>query len=190
MKDTGSIYLHCDPTASHYLKILMDAIFGVENFRNEISWRRSQTRSSINKIYKRAHDILLFYTKSDYYKFNLQYKELSEVSLRLYSKKDIKGLYRLVPLIVSGIRHGETGKSWKGIDPNLCGRGGSHWITTPYKLDVYESKGLIVWPEKPGGLPQLKYYLEENKGVPITDFWDDIDLITSSSQESLGYPTA
>ena len=189
LKPTGSIYLHCDPTASHYLKILMDTIFGKTNFKNEIIWRRSQTRSSISKIFKRAHDTIFLYVKSDNYKFEIQYKELSEASKSLYTKKDKNGYYRLVPLVVSGIRKGETGKTWRGIDPNLHGKSGSHWVTIPRKLEEYEKRGLIVWPQKKGGLPQLKYYLKDNKGVPITDFWDDIDLIQPSSIESLGYPT-
>jgi hypothetical protein len=189
LKPTGSIYLHCDTTASHYLKLLMDTVFGVANFRNEISWRRSQTRSSISRIFKRAHDILLFYSKSSDYHFNLQYKELSEASLGLYSREDERGLHRLVPLVVSGRRNGETGQAWRGIDPNLCGKGGSHWVTKPSNLEGYDKQGLIAWPQKIGGLPQLKYYLVDNKGVPVTDFWDDIDIIPSSSSESMGYPT-
>jgi DNA modification methylase len=189
LKPTGSIYLHCDPTASHYLKILMDGVFGPYNFRNEISWQRSQTRSSISRIFKRAHDIILFYSKTGDYRFDLQYKELSEASLKLYTKKDKRGFYRLVPVVVSGRRKGETGKTWRGIDPNLRGKSGSHWLTVPAKLEDYEKQGLLVWPKKTNGLPQLKYYLEDNKGVPVTDFWDDIDLISPSSVESLGYPT-
>jgi len=189
LKPTGSIYLHCDPTASHYLKILMDGVFGPYNFRNEISWQRSQTRSSISRIFKRAHDIILFYSKTGDYHFDLQYKELSEASLKLYTKKDKRGFYRLVPVVVSGRRKGETGKTWRGIDPNLRGKSGSHWLTVPAKLEDYEKQGLLVWPKKTNGLPQLKYYLEDNKGVPVTDFWDDIDLISPSSVESLGYPT-
>ncbi len=191
LKPTGSFYYHCDWHASHYIKMLLDSdyLFGYSNFRNEIIWRRSQTRSSISKIFKRAHDVILLYTKSTNYKFQMQYKGLSEASKKLYSKFDDKGYYRLVPLVVSGTRKGETGKVWKGIDPNTCGQSGSHWITTPAKLEVYEKEGLIVWPVKKGGLPQLKYYLTDNKGVPLTDSWDDIDLIPSSSNEALGYPT-
>ncbi len=189
LKPEGSFYYHCDWHASHYVKVELDRIFGFDNFRNEIVWRRSQTRSSISKIFKRSHDILLFYSKSSDYKFTMQYKGLSEASKRLYTKLDDKGYYRLVPLVVSGKRRGETGKAWKGIDPNLSGKAGGHWVTKPSNLDEYERIGLVVWPAKEGGLPQLKYYLEDNKGVPLTDSWDDIDLIQSSSDESLGYPT-
>lgn len=189
LKPTGSLYLHCDPTASHYLKIVLDSIFGKESFCNEISWRRSQTRSSIGKIYRRAHDILLFYTKSNEYIFNLQYKELSEASKKLYSNQDEHGTYQAVPLLVSGRRNGETGKIWRGIDPNTRGKEGMHWVTIPSKLEEYDKQMLVLWPKKEGGMPRLKYYIEDSPGVPLSDFWDDIDVIGSSSLEALGYPT-
>jgi len=189
LKPTGSFYLHCDWHAGHYLKVMCDDIFGIGNFRNDIIWKRSQTRSSISKIYKHSHDVLLFYTKSSKYTFNIQYKPLSDGSMKTYNKQDKRGRYQAVPLLVSEKRNGETGKIWRGVDPNKHGKNGSHWITTPDKLDEYEKTGLVIWPKKSGGLPRLKYYLHENKGVPIGDLWDDIDLITSSSSEALGYPT-
>ncbi|MGO9571977.1 MAG: site-specific DNA-methyltransferase [Desulfomonilaceae bacterium] len=185
----GSIYLHCDPSASHYLKLIMDTIFGPGNFRNEIAWKRSQTRSSISKIYRRAHDVILFYSKTDDYLFNLQYRDLSEASKKLYSKREGEKPYQLVPLLVSGRRKGKTGTVWRGIDPNAQGKNGMHWVTIPEKLEDYERQGLVYWPEKEGGTPRLKYYLENTKGVPVSDFWHDISLISSSSSESLGYPT-
>ena len=189
LKDTGSIYLHCDPTASHYLKLLMDSIFGPANFVNEISWLRSQTRSSISRRYRRAHDIILFYGKSAKYKFDVQYRDLSQASLGLYNKVDERGHYRLVPLLVSGRRNGRTGQTWGGINPNQRGKNGMHWVTTPNKLDEYDKEGRIVWPKKIGGAPNLKYYLEENPGVPANDFWGDVPFIPSQGDESLGYPT-
>jgi site-specific DNA-methyltransferase (adenine-specific) len=189
LKPTGSLYLHCDPTASHYLKIILDVIFGVNNFRNEISWERSQTRSSISKSFRKAHDILLFYSKSENYTFNMQFKELSEASMKLYRSKDEKGFYQAVPVLVSGSRNGETGTAWKGINPTMRGNSGMHWVTKPSKLDEYENQGLILWPKKDGGIPRLKYYLSDSPGVPLNDIWHDITLISSSSHESLGYPT-
>ena len=189
LKKTGSFYYHCDWHASHYVKIMLDQIFGENQFVNEIVWKRSSNRSSMSKIFRRAHDSIFFYTKNSDYLFNMQYKELSEGSLELYKHKDDKGTYQLVPLLVSGKRNGETGKEWHGIDPNKCGKAGMHWVTLPENLNKYEEEGLVFWPEKEGGTPRLKYYLEDNKGVPLSDVWDDIDLISSSSRESLGYPT-
>lgn len=189
LKSTGSIYLHCDTTASHYLKMLMDAIFGPENFINEISWKRSQTRSSISRSFRRAHDIILFYSCRDQYRFNMQYKPLSEGSMKLYDNEDEHGKYQAVPLLVSGKRNGETGKVWRGIDPNTKGKAGMHWVTMPAKLEDYDKRGLILWPDKKGGSPRLKYYLDQSPGVPLNDFWEDIDLISSSAAEALGYQT-
>lgn len=189
LKDTGSLYLHCDPTASHYLKLILDSLFGMQNFRNEIIWERSHSRSSISKNFRKAHDIILRYSKSEKFVFNLQYKDLSDASKKLYTKKDEFGFYRLVPVLVSGKRKGETGKIWRGIDPNKLGKSGLHWVTLHKNLEEYEKQGKLVWPKKEGGSPNLKYYLHENKGVPINDTWTNVGIIESASNESMGYPT-
>ena len=187
LKPTGSLYLHCDPTASHYLKVLLDMVFGAENFVNEINWERSHTRSSISKSFRRAHDTLLFYSKTTQYVFNMQYKELTESSLGNYRYQDENGNYRLVPLLVSGVRRGNTGLPWKGIDPNKRGKSGMHWVTTHDKLEKYLLEDRIVFSNS--GIPNLKYYITDSPGVPLNDNWYDISLIQSSSSESLGYPT-
>jgi hypothetical protein len=172
------------------LKIVLDTIFGTENFRNEISWLRSGRRSSIYKIYRRAHDTIFFYSKTPVYNFNLIYQEFDDTLLNKYSQQDERGKYQLVPLMASGkVSNGETGKIWRGYDPNTRGKSGMHWLTTHDKLEEYVAKGLVAFPRKPDGTPRLKYYLDQNKGVPISDFWDDIDLINSMGNESLGYPT-
>lgn len=188
LADTGSIYLHCDRHKSAHLRLLLDEIFGVENFRNEIIWKRSSNTSSIGKIYKRAHDTLFFYSKTSDYQFFTQTKDLSEASLKLYSKVDETGRkYRLVPVLVSGRRNGETGKPWKGIDPNQLGQSGMHWVTKHSRLDEYEKQGRLEWSAR--GLPGLRYYLDAHEGVPVSDLWDDINLITSNGKESVRYPT-
>lgn len=189
LKDTGSFYLHCDPTMSHYLKLICDMIFDNKNFINEISWKRSGRTSSINKIYRKAHDIILVYTKTPKYIFNSQYEKHDEKLLNKYSQVDKRGKYQLVPLMASGTTKGETGKPWRGFDPNTRGKEGMHWLTTHDKLEEYVKKGLVFFPTKEGATPRLKYYLDQNKGVTISDFWDDIDLINSMGNESLGYPT-
>ena len=189
LKPTGSIYLHCDPTASHYLKLLLDAVFGNGNFLNEISWQRSQTRSSIHRRFRRAHDVILFYGKSSQYLFTMQYRALSAASQDLYNAVDERGHYQLVPLLVSGRRNGATGQSWRGIDPNQRGRNGMHWVTTPENLEQYDAENRVHWPDWSGGVPRLKYYLDESPGTPVNDFWYDIPLIPSQSPEALGYPT-
>jgi len=189
LKETGSIFLHCDPSASHYVKMLMDSVFGREMLVNEIVWRRSHTRSSISRRFRRAHDAILFYAKGPAHKFNMQYGVLSKTSKELYSHADERGSWQSVPVLVSGRRKGKTGKPWHGIDPNIRGKNGMHWVTTPDKLDEYDAQGLIIWPRKAGATPMLKQYLDESPGVPATDFWDDIPVIASSSSEAMGYPT-
>ena len=189
LAESGSIYVHCDDTASHYIKAVIDEIFGSNNFVNEIAWHRSQTRSSISKRYRRAHDVVLFFGKSSQYRFETQYRELSETSKNLYNGVDERGHYQLVPLLVSGIRSGETGLPWRGVDPNERGRDGMHWVTTHSNLEQYDKENRIHWPNRAGGTPRLKYYLDDNQGVPLNDFWDDLPLIHSQSTEALNYPT-
>jgi DNA modification methylase len=189
LHETGSLYVHLDWRVVFYVKAILDEVFGADHFVNDIVWKRSTNTSSIGQIWKRAHDVILFYTKSDRYTFNFQYKPLSEASRELYKASDDKGKYQLVPVLVSGKRGGSTGEPWRGIDPNKRGKAGMHWVTTPDKLEEYHRQGLIVFPEKEGGIPRLKYYLEGNKGVVVSDLWDDISLISSSSNESLSYPT-
>lgn len=119
LKDTGSIYLHCDPTASHYLKILMDAIFGVENFRNEIIWRRTGAHSK-SKRYAPIHDTILFYTKTKNYNWNYSKKPYMKGHIREYFIQDEKGYktnYYGNVLTGSGTRGGGSGKPWRGFDP-------------------------------------------------------------------------
>lgn len=187
--EQGSIYVHLDWHVGHYVKIVLDEIYGKELFNNAIIWKRSSNTSSIGQIWKRAHDHLFFYSKTADYIFNFQYKDLSETSQELYQNRDERGFYQLVPILVSGRRNGLTGQVWKGVDPNTRGKGGMHWVTTPSKLDAYFQQGLIAFPKKEGGIPRLKYYLDQNKGVVVSDLWDDISLISSSSSESVNYDT-
>ena len=92
LKDTGSFYLHCDPTASHYLKVMLDGVFGIKQFRNEIVWKRHFGQGNhVKKNYTKSHDIILFYTKSNDFVFNLQFHLLSESSIRRYDKVDKSG---------------------------------------------------------------------------------------------------
>jgi len=186
---SGSIYVHCDWRVNSALRLVMDEIFGSHNFVNEIIWKRSNNTSSISHIWKRAHDSILFYCMNEDYCFNFQYKSLSGASLELYKDADEKGKYQLVPLLVSGKRRGATGRPWRGIDPNTRGRSGMHWVTAPEKLDRYFEEGRIYFPDKEGGVPRLKYYLSENKGVVVSDLWDDIRPIPSGGTESLNYAT-
>jgi len=185
----GSIYVHCDWRVNGYFRLVLEEVFGKDRFVNDICWKRSVNTSSIGKIWKRAQDTIYHFTKSADYIFNFQRKPLSETSMQIYSLEDTRGRYRLVPLLVSGRRGGVTGQPWRGIDPNKRGKNGMHWVTTHEKLEAYENEGLIVWPKKKDGLPNLKYYLSDNEGVIVSDLWDDIANVGANRAESLDYPT-
>jgi DNA modification methylase len=186
LKPTGSLYLHCDPTASHYLKLLLDAVFAPTNFRNEIIWKRTTAHSSAKK-FGPVHDVLLYYGKSDQVRWNAPRTDYEVEYLdRYYKFDDGDGrLYWRADLCAAGVRHGSSGKPWRGIDPTVKGM---HWKFTTERLEELDKEGRIYWPPK-GTMPQYKRYREELKGKAISDVWDDIDRINPVGAERLGYPT-
>lgn len=202
LRPTGSIYLHCDPTASHYIKVMMDGIFGHENFRNELIWKRTSAHSSARR-YGPVHDVILFYTASNNYTWNRVLQSYDEKYLAAkYRNSDQNGKYRLADLTAAGTRAGDSGRPWRNIDPTALGRhwaapvaivealGGSPMLTTQEKLDLLDANGFIYWP--PGrngkvGFPQIKRHL--TGGQPVQDVIDDIAPINSMAKERLGYPT-
>ncbi len=185
LKRTGSLYLHCDSTASHYLKIMMDQIFGAKSFRNEIIWKRSATHGDAHR-FGPVHDVLLFYSKSDTYTWNTLYQPYDPTYVaKHYRRTDPDGRrWQDDNLTAPGIRNGESGKSWHGID---VASKGIHWKFTINTLEDMDKKGKIHWTSN--GLPRYKRYLDEQPGVPIQDVWTDIKPINSQAQERLGYPT-
>ena len=202
LKPTGSLYLHCDPTASHYLKILLDAVFDPKSFRNEVIWKRTSAHSG-SKRWGPVHDVLLFYAKSLIGTWNTVFQEYSEEYLsRFYRFSDESGQFRIGDLTGAGTRRGDSGKPWRDVDPTRAGR---HWAvpnkaikeifgeaavewSIQKKLEALDSNGLIYWPPK-GKVPQFKRYLNPNAGVPITDVIADISPISAQAAERLGYPT-
>lgn len=187
LKPTGSIYLHCDPAASHYIKVMMDAVFGHSNFRNEIIWKRTSAHSS-SKKYGPVHDVILYYAKSDKYTWNAQYTPHDpEYVEAFYRHTDADGRrYRLSDLTAAGVRHGSSGEPWHGIDVSAKG---NHWKYTIENLEKLDQEGRIYWPKKDGGIPAYKRYLDEMKGVVLQDIWTDIPPIGAQAAERLGYPT-
>jgi len=185
LKPTGSLYLHCDPTASHYLKLLCDAVLGATNYLNEIVWKRTSAHSSAHR-YGPNRDTILFYARSETKTWNPQRLDYSDAYLKSkYGNEDEKGHFSLGDLSAAGIRHGESGKTWRGIDPNAKG---VHWKFTVSRLDELDKEGRIYWP-KSGGLPRYKRYLSEVGGIVLQEIWDDIPPINSQAKERLGYPT-
>jgi len=188
LKPTGSIYLHCDPTASHYLKILLDAIFGAENFRNEIIWRQTSYNKS-TKSFGTIHQSILFYTKTGDYYFKTQFSPYSKAYVeKSFINEDSRGKFMKHDLTGPGVRRGDSGQSWKGIDPSKVGR---HWQPASYLYQKYkeltgddlsqwpllerlgklEKVGLIQWSKGGKGTPQYKFYLKDAPGVPYQDIW-------------------
>jgi len=199
LRPTGSIYLHCDPTASHYIKVMMDGIFGHANFQNEVIWKRTSAHNSA-KRWGPVHDVILFYTASDKYVWNKVYQAYDEsYTDNFYRHKGDDGrLFRIGDLTGAGTRHGESGMSWRDVRPTDKGRhwapprkfpGGEHVPkTTLAALDYLNKIGRIHWPAR-GGVPGFRRYLEDMEGVQIQDVIEDITPISAHGKERLGYPT-
>ncbi|MBI2684185.1 MAG: restriction endonuclease [Actinobacteria bacterium] len=186
LKATGSTYLHCDPTASHYLKLLMDSVFGPEHLRNEIIWKRTTAHSSA-KRYAPVHDTILYYSRSRSPTWTAPREDYEPAYLdRYYRFDDGDGrLYWRADLTGAGRRNGATGQPWRGIDPGVIGR---HWMVPPEELEELDGQGRIYWPKR-GTMPQYKRYRDELKGKAVSDLWTDIDRINPVGAERLGYPT-
>ena len=187
LKSTGSIYLHCDPTASHYLKLALDTIFGFQNFRNEIIWKRTSAhndRAQGNVLHLgRIHDVIFFYTKSNNSTRNDVFTPYSEEYLKTtYRYKDEKGRrYRLGDLTgPGGAAKGNPAYEFLGVT--------RYWRYSREKMEELYREGRII-QTKPGRVPAYKRYLDEMSGIPIQDVWDDIPPLQFSSAERLGYPT-
>lgn len=187
LRPNGSIYLHCDPTASHYIKVMMDGIFGHTNFQNEIIWKRTSAHSSA-KRYGPVHDVILFYSSGSKFTWNPIFGDYDAQYVdAFYTHRDEDGrAWRRSDLTGAGIRFGETGLPWRGIDVTAKGR---HWAYVPSTLETMDAAGKIHWPKKAGGMPMLKRFLDEQKGVPLQDVWTDVKPIHNISAERMGYPT-
>ena len=185
LRPAGSIYLHCDPTASHYIKIMMDGIFGHKNFQSEIIWKRTSAHSSA-KRYGPIHDIILFYTASDNYTWNRIFQSYDDEYVHQRFKRGEVRRWKDADLTGSGTRNGETGQVWRGFDVTAKGR---HWAYRPSELDSMDEDGRIYWPKKKGGWPRERVFLDKSLGIPLQDIWTDISPINSQAQERLGYPT-
>ena len=216
LKPTGSLYLHCDPTASHYLKLLLDGVFGAENFRNEIIWRRSGSHNSVTKQYGPIHDVILFYAKDGSFRLNSVLQPHNKAYVEgEFRYEDSRGAYRLNEIMAPETRAGDSGKPWQGYDPTPRGR---HWaipealkkllpnggagLTTQQQLDALHALDELY--VSPAGRP--KYKQRPTEGVGLQDIWafqpgtngalyesaaaidEDVKWL-SNEAEKLGYPT-
>jgi len=216
LKPSGSLFLHCDPTAGHYLKLLLDAIFTAQNFRNEIIWRRSASHNKLSRQFGPIHDTILFYSASEDFVFHPgRTPYTKDYIAKMFRYQDEKGAYRLNEITGSGVRTGQSGKPWKGYNPTAKGR---HWaipaslraslpragqgMATQAMLDALAKEGAIVF--SPSGRPTYKQ--REGEGVPYQDVWayqpgtkgvlqgrdEGIDQDVKwldDDDERLGYPT-
>ena len=198
LKNTGSFYLHCDPNMSHYLKIVCDLIFGKDNFRNEIIWKRTSSHNLI-KRYGPIHDVILYYSKSNNYLYNNLKKDYSKLQTSKFSLKDDFGNFKRADLTGSGVRMGFSGEKWLRYDPTSKDR---HWaipgilkeafdidsnLNTLETLEILNRKGLILHSESPDGLPGYKNYINLSMGQSLQDIFYDIPSVKGN--ENLGYPT-
>ena len=182
LKQTGSLYLHCDPTASHYLKIILDKIFGAKNFRNEIVWQRFNFHADAHR-FGRVHDILLFYTKTDNYFWKTQYGEYKEKYKKshFYNADSDGRRYRLSDSTAKG-QGPPRYFNGKLLEPPA----GTHWRWSQANIDQLVAKGVIVFTKT--GNPAVKRYLDEVKPA-IHSIWADISSINSMSKERIGFET-
>ena len=179
LKDTGSIYLHCDPTMSHYLKLVMDSLFGKVNFRNEIVWKRTNAHND-SAVYGCIHDTILYYSKGDSLTLNEQYQPYSDEYLKRYRHTDESGKRFLDRDLTAGsLSGGGYQYEWNGIT--------KIWRCPFTTMQEYHKSGKLYYTRN--GTPRLKQFLDDMPGVPVQDVWIDISPINSQAKERVGYPT-
>lgn len=180
LKPTGSIYLHCDPTASHYLKMLMDGIFGAVNFRSEIIWKRQSAHADA-KRYGSVHDTILFYASEGEPTWNSQYQPYDATYVDQYYRYEDEDGRKFMSgdLSAAGLQGGGYKYEWRGIT--------RIWRVPLTTMERLEAERRIFYTRN--GIPRIKRYLDESKGMPAQDVWADIESLRSWMIERLGYPT-
>ena len=186
LKPTGSIYLHCDPTASHYLKLLLDAVFGAANFRNEIVWKRYGAHNDVGQgstRFGRVHDIILLYGKSQSVTWNQGFVPLDESYIQsTYRNVEPESGRRFTTTPLTGPGGAEKGNpvyEWNGHT--------RAWRYNQETMQQLDAEGRLYYSRT--GYPRRKLYLDESRGVPVQDMWYDINSLSGSNSERLGYPT-
>jgi len=184
LKPTGSLYLHCDPTASHYLKLILDGIFGAKNFKNEIIWKRSYGHGDSRKSLGRSHDVIYLYTKTDIYTLNRFFHSHAAKYLEdFFRHNDERGRYKLENLTSPSPRPNLT-YEYNGYPPPAKG-----WRVNLARMQELHADNRLHFPAKKDGRIMKKVYLHELEGQPMTDLWTDIHPISAHDAERLGYPT-
>ncbi|HEX3149569.1 MAG TPA: site-specific DNA-methyltransferase [Gemmataceae bacterium] len=186
LKKTGSFYFHCDWHASHYVRVMLDQIFGENQFRSEIIWRRNAAKGLAFKGFPNNHDTIFYYTAGKEFAWNRPYipydsSNLDEKTASKYCHKEPDGrIYRLSDL--NNPNHNRPNLTYEFLGITKV------WRWTKQRMEEAYKAGLVI-QTKPGTVPQLKRYLDEQEGRPIDDVWADISPLNSQAQERLGYPT-
>lgn len=179
----GSIYVHVDGRVNSYLRLMLNDVFGNENFKNEITWKRTNAKSNVTRKYGVITDTIIFYTKSENYTFNQQTREHSPEQLSRYKNSDEKGLYRCDDLTSPGT---SRKFEWRGVTPGT----NRSWAHSIEKLEELVTMGLIEFqangkPRKDGH----KKYLSDTEGASVNNIWDELARVGNTSSERLDYPT-
>lgn len=187
LADDGSIYVHIGPNMSHYVKGVLDEVFGPERYANEIVWRRAFGHSDSGRC-GIIHDVILLYGKTEARTWNRVYQKPSQEYVETFFDQfdERKGeRYARITLTAPGVtKQGPSGKPWRGIDPSAIGR---HWAVSHEEMDRLDREGRLHWPKN--GVPRLKRYVSEYEGTVLQDIWTDINKIHNQSPELLNYPT-
>jgi DNA modification methylase len=188
LKPTGSLYLHCDPTASHYLKLILDAIFGPQRFRNEFIWKRSTAHSDTKQGSRQAgrlHDVIFFYAKGEQWTWNPIYTPYDEEYVESKYRHIEEGTGRRFRKdnLTAAKPGGDTSYEFRGVKPYK----GRYWAYSKEKMEQFAAEGRLYYTRT--GMPEYKRYLDEMPGVPLQDLWTDIAPINAKASERLGYPT-
>ena len=188
LKKTGSMYYHCDWHASHYVKVMLDQIFGEDNFQNEIIWKRSSAHSDSKQgmsQYGRIHDTIFYYTAGKTWTWNTQYQKYDDKYVaEKYAYEDSDERKWKSSDLTAAKAGGDTDYEWKGFRPST----GRYWAYSLENMKRLEAEDRIHYT-KPRGFPRLKQYLDEMPGVSLQDLWTDISPLNSQAAERLGYPT-
>jgi len=187
LKKTGSFYYHCDWHASHYVKVMLDQIFGENNFQNEIVWKRTSAHGNVGKRYAITEDRILFYVNSNNWTWNPPYLPYSEEYIASHYGQREEGTGRQFTTrdLTASMQRASKSQiyDWKGFrpTPTRC------WAYTKENMEQFEADGQLVYSDR--GMPRLKLYLDEMPGTPCDTVWVDIPPLNSQAEERLGYPT-
>jgi site-specific DNA-methyltransferase (adenine-specific) len=189
LKQTGSLYLHCDPTASHYLKTLLDSVFGIENYRNEIIWKRTSAHSDA-KRYASVHDTIFYYTKTKSWTWHQQYEPYTDeyIATHFVHKDDNGRVFRRVDLRSPNPRPNLT-YDYTASNGVIYKPHNNGWAVSLEKMQELDRQDRLFFPKKKDGRMRRKLYLEDSPGVAVSDNWTDIKPIFAVAEERLGYPT-